>query len=37
MRGSDGYIVEEHPLLIVVAAIVLLIGVWFVLKAMRQR
>jgi LPXTG-motif cell wall-anchored protein len=32
MRGSDGYIVEEHPLLIIAAAVLLLIAVWFVLK-----
>jgi hypothetical protein len=35
MRGSGGYIVEEHPLLIVVAVIVLLIGVWLVLRQLR--
>ena len=32
MHGSGGYIVEEHPLVIVVAAVLLLVGVWFVLR-----
>jgi hypothetical protein len=32
MHGSGGYIVEEHPLAIVVAAVLLLLGVWFVLR-----
>jgi hypothetical protein len=32
-RGSGYYIVEEHPLLIVIAAILLLIGVWLILRA----
>jgi hypothetical protein len=35
MRGSNGYIVEEHPLLIVVAAILLLVAVWLVLRKLR--
>lgn len=32
MRGSDGYIVEQHPVLITVAVLVLLAAVWFVLN-----
>jgi hypothetical protein len=32
MHGSGGYIVEEHPLVIVVAVILLLLGVWLVLR-----
>jgi hypothetical protein len=32
MRGSLGYIVEEHPLAIVIGATVLLIAVWYVLR-----
>jgi hypothetical protein len=32
MHGSGGYIVEEHPLVIVVAAVLLLVGVWLVLR-----
>lgn len=32
MRGSDGYIVEQHPVLILVAALVLLAVVWLVLN-----
>lgn len=32
MHGSGGYIVEEHPLVIVVAAVLLLLGVWLVLR-----
>jgi hypothetical protein len=32
MHGSGGYIVEEYPLLIVVASVLLLLGVWLVLK-----
>jgi hypothetical protein len=32
MHGSDGYIVEEHPLVIVVAAVLLLVGVSLVLR-----
>jgi hypothetical protein len=32
MHGSDGYLVEEHPLLIVIAAVLLLLGVWLVLR-----
>jgi len=35
MRGSGGYIVEEHPLLIVVSAVLLLVLVWLVLKRLR--
>jgi hypothetical protein len=35
VRGSNGYIVEEHPVLVVIAAIVLLIAVWLVLKRLR--
>jgi len=35
MRGSGGYIVEEHPLLITVATVLLLVAVWFVLKQLR--
>ena len=30
MRTGDWYPVEEHPVLIVVAAILLLVAVWFV-------
>jgi hypothetical protein len=32
MHGSGGYIVEEHPLLITVAVVLLLFGVWIVLR-----
>ncbi len=32
MHGSDGYIVEEHPLLIVVGVVLLLLGVWLMLR-----
>jgi hypothetical protein len=32
MHGSGGYIVDEHPLVIVVAAVLLLLGVWLVLR-----
>jgi LPXTG-motif cell wall-anchored protein len=32
MHGSDGYIVEAHPLLIVMGALVLLAAVWLVLR-----
>jgi hypothetical protein len=35
MRGSDGYVVEEHPLLITVAVILLLVLVWLILKRLR--
>jgi hypothetical protein len=32
VHGSNGYIVEEHPLLIVAAVALLLLGVWLVLR-----
>lgn len=32
MHGSGGYIVEAHPLLIIIAALLLLLGVWLVLR-----
>jgi hypothetical protein len=32
MHGSGGYIVEEHPLLTIIAAALLLLGVWLVLR-----
>jgi hypothetical protein len=32
LHGSGGYIAEEHPLLIVAAAVLLLWGIWLVLK-----
>jgi hypothetical protein len=32
MHGSDGYLVEEHPLLIAAAVVLLLLGVWLVLR-----
>jgi hypothetical protein len=32
MHGSGGYIVEEYPLLMVTAAVLLLLGVWLVLR-----
>jgi hypothetical protein len=35
MRGSSYAIVEEHPLLIVIAAILLLASVWLVLRLRR--
>lgn len=34
-HGSDGYLVEEHPVLIVVAAAILLVAVWWLLRARR--
>jgi hypothetical protein len=35
MRGSDYAIVEEHPLALTLAVIVLLIAVWLVLRQLR--
>jgi hypothetical protein len=35
MRGSDYLPVEEHPVLITVAVVLLLVFVWFVLKRLR--
>jgi hypothetical protein len=35
MHGSLGYLVEEHPVLIVVGAILLLVAVWLVLRQRR--
>jgi hypothetical protein len=35
VHGSLGYLVEEHPLLTVVGAALLLVGVWLVLKLRR--
>jgi hypothetical protein len=35
MHGSGGYLVEEHPVLIVVCAILLLAAVWLVLRQRR--
>jgi hypothetical protein len=35
MRGSDGYLVEEHPLLISVSVILVLVLVWIILKRLR--
>jgi hypothetical protein len=32
MHGSDGYIVEEYPLLTTAAVALLLFAVWFVLR-----
>jgi hypothetical protein len=32
MHGSDGYIVEQHPVLITCAVLVLLAVVWLVLN-----
>jgi hypothetical protein len=32
MHGSLGYLVEEHPLLVVIGATVLLVSVWTVLR-----
>jgi hypothetical protein len=32
MQGSDGYIIERHPVAIVVAAAALLYVAWLVLK-----
>jgi hypothetical protein len=32
VHGSDGYIVEQHPVAIAVAAVVLLYVVWLILK-----
>jgi hypothetical protein len=32
MRGSLGYLVEQHPVTIVVGAILLLAAVWWVLR-----
>lgn len=37
MRGSNGYLVEQHPLLIVVGAAILLIGVWLFLRFFGRR
>jgi hypothetical protein len=34
MRGSDGYIVEQYPVLTTCAVLLLLVVVWFVLKRM---
>jgi hypothetical protein len=35
-RGSDGYLVEEHPALIVVGVAILLVVVWWYLRARRS-
>jgi hypothetical protein len=35
MHGSNGYLVEAHPALIVVGAILLLVAVWLVLRQRR--
>jgi hypothetical protein len=35
VHGSDGYIVEQHPVAITVAVIVLLYVVWLVLRLRR--
>jgi hypothetical protein len=35
MHGSLGYLVEEHPVLIVVGAVLLLAAVWLVLRLRR--
>lgn len=32
MRGSDGYLIEEHPLLIIAAVAVLIVGMWWFLR-----
>ncbi len=34
-HGSDGYLVEEHPVLIVAGVIVLLVIVWWYLRTRR--
>jgi len=36
MRGGLGYLVEEHPVLMVIAAALLLVCVWLVLKLLRR-
>jgi hypothetical protein len=36
MHGSLGYLVEEHPLLIVTGATLLLVLVWLVLRLLRR-
>jgi hypothetical protein len=35
MRGSNGYIIEEHPVLTTIAVILLLVAVWLVLRRLR--
>jgi len=37
MVGEGGYLVEEHPLTIVVGVVALLIIVWFVLRLLGSR
>ena len=32
MHGSDGYIVEQHPVLIICAVLLLLAVMWLVLR-----
>lgn len=32
MRGGAYYLVEEHPVLIALAALILLISVWLILR-----
>jgi hypothetical protein len=35
MRGSDGYLLEQHPVLITCGVVVLLAVVWLVLSRRR--
>jgi hypothetical protein len=37
MRGSNGYLVEQHPLPIVLGAVILLIAVWLFLRFFGSR
>jgi hypothetical protein len=37
MRGGLGYLVEEHPVELAVAVVVLLAVVWFVLRRLWPR
>jgi hypothetical protein len=32
MRGSSGYLVEEHPVLFAVAAVLMLVVLWLILR-----
>lgn len=32
VRGSNGYLVEEHPLLIIIGVLLLLVVLWMILR-----
>ncbi len=36
MRGSNGYLVGEHPVLIVTAAVLILLGFWWYSRYRRR-